>query len=266
MRCAKRLKAAVPAWVELASELDSRVSARPQPKLEAADAPAVRDVLAALGRDGARQLWTQTAEGLRAAPAECNLVAHFFVARLYDGASVQVRAHLITRPSEDVAHSHGASFFSYCLAGRYRHELWRKVPGPGEACYYETVRATSSTQGSLFDESVRRPGRFELDEERTHEHEQRDLYFMDAGDVFHKVCVLQEHMSKGPVVTLVVRGKRATFQGSHFVTSGAPLAEDVRSHSLGALRDPAEEEAWLGEIEGQLHEAHGPPGRFRTFE
>ena len=79
-------------------------------------------LLQAMAKDPG-QMWHKTAAGPSSTAVVCNLVAHFFVARFFDGEAIQVRAHLITAESEDTAHSHASSFFSYllghCVSGAY---------------------------------------------------------------------------------------------------------------------------------------------------
>lgn len=242
----------LPHWVSLANALDDEVLRRPVPKLVAGDDDQVRQLLRAFCDDREHEMWTKAAaHDTSAAAVRCNMVAHFFCARFYDGEAVQLRAHLINDASEDNAHSHSASFFSHCLSGGYSHEIWEKEPASMdggseeqfeeqlEPCFYETKRRTSSLNGSTFNDSVRRPGRFLLSRPRSHEHRRNDLYYCEATDVYHKVCVRSEHLRQGgePNITLVVRGKQATFAGSHFVTVGAPLSEEVRHRSVRDFDD-----------------------------
>ena len=266
---------AVPAWVALAEALDGDVGSRAVRKLVSEDAAAVRDIVSAMVASPAEvcRLWHRNSAGkLTADPVQCNLVAHFFVARFFDGEAIQLRAHLIHQESEDQAHSHGASFFSHCISGAYTHEVWGKKTNAGKdqaseaqgdeagPYYYETVRRTSSLNGSIFSESVRRSGDFVLLESLSHEHSAGGLYFFDAADVFHKVCARPEHLqiaataqeagghrgaggeAAAPIVTLVVRGKHGTFDGACFVTEGEPLPEEVRTDTLREFAG-AEEEA-----------------------
>ena len=251
--------ALLPHWVSLANALDDEVLQRPVPKLVAGDDDQVRQLLRAFCDDREHEMWTKTAAHDTSAAVRCNMVAHFFCARFYDGEALQIRAHLINDESEDNAHSHGASFFSHCLSGAYSHEIWEKQPaskdaGSEEECFYETKRKTSSLNGSTFNDSVRKAGRFLLSSARSHEHQRNDLYYCEATDVYHKVCVRSEHLRQGgePIITLVVRGKRATFAGSHFVTVGAPLSEEVRHHSVRDFDDAHSERQRLGLVRQQM--------------
>jgi hypothetical protein len=179
---------ATPHWVTLANSLDSELKQRSEPKLVADDRTKIEPMLEMLMKAQSVNpaMWVR-AEEVSKDEVRCNLVAHFFVARFYDSEHLQIRAHLINQESEDNAHSHGGSFFSYCISGAYTHELWHKghsVCGPG---FYETVRQTSSLHGSEFAESQHQPGEFTLCSNSSHEHQRGDLYFFDAAPVFHKV-------------------------------------------------------------------------------
>lgn len=247
----------LPHWVSLANALDNEVLQRTVPKLVAGDADQVRQLLRAFCDDREHEMWTKTNAHDTSAAVKCNIVAHFFCARFYDGEALQIRAHLINDESEDNAHSHGASFFSHCLSGAYSHEIWEKHPastGGSDECFYETKRETSSLNGSTFNDSVRKAGRFLLSSARSHEHQRNDLYYCEATDIYHKVCVRSEHLRQGgePNITLVVRGKHATFAGSHFVTGGAPLSEEVRHHSVKDFDDPHSERQRLGLVQQQM--------------
>ena len=111
-------------------------------------------------------------------PVDCNKVAHFFVARVYDGKAVQLRIHLMDKESEDIAHSHPTAFFSYCLCGAYTHEIWRKelldanYEGQMDPCselIFETKRikkedpANTGDRKPVFLESFPRRGQFVLE-------------------------------------------------------------------------------------------------------
>jgi hypothetical protein len=275
-RAKSTVAAVVPEWVALAKALDSDVQGRAVRKLVPDDEVTVRGIVSAMMSNPADvcSLWKRTSDqGLTAGPVQCNLVAHFFVARFFDGEAVQLRAHLIHQESEDQAHSHGASFFSYCLSGAYTHEIWGKqnrsdcesesqkgqaaVASSADPCYYETVRRTSSLNGSQFSESVRRDGEFVLLKDLSHEHSASDLYFFDAADAFHKICARPEHLTQqvgepAPIVTLVVRGKHGTFDGSHFVTENKPLPPEVRTDTLREFRGAEEETQQLGIVQAAL--------------
>lgn len=268
----------MPQWVSLTNTLDDAIKQRTHNKLTHEDAPRVKEVLDAMlataSPEDTSRMWNKSFSGVHDAAINCNLVAHFFVARLYDGEALQIRAHLINSESEDTAHSHGSSFFSYCLSGGYTHEIWHKLPrsrneGRDELCYFETVRTTSSLQGSTFSESVRRDGSFELAKDLTHEHERDDLYFFEAAHVFHKVCVRERHLKpdSDPIITLVVRGKEKTFADSHFVTVRKPLSEEVRTRSVRVCDDRSDEKLLLETIRSKMAETKAPVsvGHFRVF-
>ena len=276
-----------PSWVTLASRLDAELSERVVPKLVPQDHSQVMGILGAMcgkERRPHETLWKQTADGvLRPHPVKCNLVAHFFVARFFDGQSLQIRAHVIDRASEDNAHSHGASFFSHCLSGAYSHEIWEKKkpalagngpndggsPAPLPPVYYETVRTTSSLEGSTFSESTPRRGNFTMNSELSHEHLETDTYFCDAAPLFHKVCVREKHLHGDPNITLVVRGKHATYTDSHFVTVNTPLADEVRTKSVTDFDHERAEQTLLTLVQARLSgadlEGGRPGGAFRVF-
>jgi len=277
-----------PRWVTLANALDDSILKRPVRKLLASDAPKVKDICWAMcaqqdrddfltqhycrktGSDEIHRMPateglqdTVTGQAMAVSGLRCNQVAHFFVARFYDGWAFQIRAHLLTDISEDNAHSHGASFFSHCVSGAYTHEIWEKYPWELEKvagsntkkrklqeglwheekdtetatpCFFETIRVSNSTSGSCrFSGSKRVNGRFESCFK--HEHKQGDLYFMDAGPIYHKVCVRQHHLDRDaqapcPIVSVCFRDKESSYKDSHFVTVGSPLAEDVMTNSV----------------------------------
>ena len=192
-----------PKWVSLANNLDDVIGKREVNKLVSEDSETVVELLQSMYSevDGIQMWQKRGTDVLPSSDIRCNLVAHFFVARFYDGDNLQIRAHYINQESEDNAHSHGSSFFSHCISGAYTHELWGEmVPevnvdeskaqvtvDEGKApVYYETVRKTSSLEGSEFLQSVKREGRFSLLEELSQEHAKGDLYYFEATDAYHK--------------------------------------------------------------------------------
>eukprot|EP00928_Gymnodinium_smaydae_P021768 TRINITY_DN18529_c0_g1_i1.p1 TRINITY_DN18529_c0_g1~~TRINITY_DN18529_c0_g1_i1.p1 ORF type:complete len:316 (-),score=35.77 TRINITY_DN18529_c0_g1_i1:6-818(-) len=207
-------------------------------------------------------------DGVDSKDCLCNLVAHFFVARLYEGRAIQIRAHLLTHESEDNAHSHGSSFFSYAASGGYRHEIWEKQDSTSpNDMIYESVRAGISTSSTpFFRDAQQRQGRLVLKEDLSHEHAVGDLYYLDAADIFHKVCVRPYHL-KQPVVSLVVRGKDRTFEDAHFVTR-EPLPDDTKYHSVRSLSPSrSERDMYLQQVKDALCQELQPSvGQQRCFQ
>jgi hypothetical protein len=74
-------------------------------------------------------------------------------------------------------------------------------------------------------------------------------------------------MEGSPIITLVVRGKRKTFEGSHFVTVGAPLRDEVRTSSVRDVGNVDEEARLLGVVAEEMGHACCtiPRGTFRAF-
>lgn len=166
---------------------------------------------------------------------------------LFKNESLEVRAHLFFEGvDETYVHSHGQSFISVCLSGKYNHKL-------------HTVNCVDNAEGKVWYKIVRKPGGLyseEADEQPGDVETVLSQPFAAGQSLFLSALAYHtvecDPASSDPLVTVVFRSTIKRFNNCNVISNDKnSLVFDEQADEVQKITDPQKQQA----ICDRLHKA-----------